>query len=103
MLGAGLACAHAVEQTKSTEVGGAAMVKSTIVLIIGGLTGSGIVALTDSLEESQPTGIARQESAAPAGVTTPQPSSPDETNQLEYIQARFAAQRPFGALCAVSR
>lgn len=79
------------------------MVKSTIVLIIGGLTGSGIVALTDSLEESKPAGIARQELATPADVTTPQSNSPDETNQLEYVQARFAAQRPFGALCAVSR
>jgi hypothetical protein len=79
------------------------VIKATVVLVVGGLTGSGLVALTSSLEESQPTAIARQEIAAPTDAITPQPNSPDETNQLEYIQARFAAQRPFGALCAVSR
>lgn len=79
------------------------MIKSTVVLIVGGLTGSGIVALTGSLDESQPTAMARQEMAVATGAITPQPDSPDETNQLGSIQARFAVQRPFGALCAVSR
>jgi hypothetical protein len=79
------------------------VIKATVVLIVGGLTGSGIVALTSSLDESQPTAIARQEMAAPTGVITLQSYSPDETNQLGYIQARFAVQRPFAALCAVSR
>jgi hypothetical protein len=77
--------------------------KATVVLAVGGLTGSGIVALKSSLDESQPTAIARQEIAAPTDVITPQSHSSDETNQLGYIQARFAAQRPFGALCSVSR
>ena len=75
------------------------MVKATVVLFVGGLTGSGIVALTDSLYESQPTAIERQEPAAPTDVSY----SSDETNQPGYIQARFAVQRPFAALCAVSR
>lgn len=79
------------------------MIKSTVVLIVGGLAGSGIVALTGSPDESQPTVIAQEEIAVPTGGITPLPNSPDETNQLEYIQARFAAQRPFAALCAVSR
>lgn len=79
------------------------MIKSTVVLIVGGLMGSGIVALTGSLDESQPTAMARQEIAVPGGVITPPPDSPDETNQLGSIPARFAVQRPFGALCAVSR
>jgi anthranilate/para-aminobenzoate synthase component II len=72
--------------------------KATVVLVVGGLTGSSLVALKSSLDESQPTAIARQEIAI-----TPGSNSPDETNQLEYIQARFAAQRPFAALCSVSR
>jgi hypothetical protein len=72
--------------------------KATVVLVVGGLTGSSLVALKSSLDESQPTAIARQEIAI-----TPASNSPDETNQLEYIQARFAAQRPFAALCSVSR
>jgi hypothetical protein len=72
--------------------------KATVVLVVGGLTGSSLVALKSSLDESQPTAIARQEIAI-----EPESNSPDETNQLEYIQARFAAQRPFAALCSVSR
>lgn len=79
------------------------MIKATVVLIVGGLTGSGIVALRDSFEESQPTTIARQEITVPTGVITPPSRSSDETHQLGYIQARFAVQRPFGSLCAVSR
>jgi hypothetical protein len=77
--------------------------KATVVLVVGGLTGSGLVALTSSLDESQSTAIARQEIAAPTDPITPQSDSSDETNQLGYIQARFAAQRPFAALCSVSR
>ena len=77
--------------------------KATVVLVVGGLTGSGLVALKSSLDESQPTVIARQEIVAPTGVIMPQSYSTDETNQLGYIQVRFAAQRPFAALCTVSR
>jgi hypothetical protein len=79
------------------------MIKSTVVLIVGGLAGSGIVALTDSSDESQRTMITQEPTAVPTGEITPTPHSPDETNQPGYIQARFAAQRPFAALCAVSR
>jgi hypothetical protein len=77
--------------------------KATVVLVVGGLTGSGLVALKSSLDESQPTASARQEIAEPTGPITPQSNSPDETNQLGYIQARFAAQRPFGSICSVPR
>ena len=73
--------------------------KATVVLVVGGLTGAGRVARTSSLDETQPTAIARQEIAAPTDASY----FSDETNQLGYIQARFAAQRPFGALCSVSR
>ena len=79
------------------------MIKSTVVLIVGGLAGSGIVALTGSSDEPRPTVIAQEETAVPTGGIAPQANSPDETNQLEYIQARFAVQRPFAAICAVSR
>jgi hypothetical protein len=79
------------------------MIKSTVVLLVGGLAGSGIVALTDSSDEPQRTAIAPAETAVPTGGITPASNSPDPTNQLEYIQARFAVQRPFAALCAVSR
>jgi hypothetical protein len=78
------------------------VIKATVVLVVGGLTGSGLVALKSSWDESQPTAIERQEVAAPTDVITPQSYS-DETNQLGYTQARFAAQRPFAAICAVSR
>lgn len=73
--------------------------KATVVLVVGGLTGSGLVALTSSLDESQPTASARQEIAEPTGA----PYFSDETNQPGYIQARFAAQRPFGSICSVPR
>lgn len=79
------------------------MVKATVVLVVGGLMGSGIAALTGSFNEAQPNVIARQEPAVPSGAITTQSNSPEETNQLGYIQARFAVQRPFAALCAVSR
>ena len=79
------------------------VIKATVVLVVGGLTGSGIVALTSSPDESQPTAIARQEIAAPEAGTTPQSDSPDEANQLAYVQARFAVQRPFAALHPVMR
>lgn len=78
------------------------VLKAAVVFIAGGLTGSGIVALTGSLEEPQPTAFARQEIFAPNGVTTPL-HSPDEANQVGYIQARFAVQRPFAALCPILR
>jgi hypothetical protein len=78
------------------------VIKATVVLVVGGLTGSGLVALK-ALDGSQPTAIARQEIAAPTDAITPQSDSSDETNQLGYIQARFAAQRPFAAICSVPR
>ena len=60
--------------------------KAAVVFIAGGLMGSGIVALTRS--DDGP--------AASAGFH-------HETNRHGYVQASFAAQRPFAALGPVTR
>jgi hypothetical protein len=73
------------------------VIKAAVVFIAGGLMGSGIVALTRSGDAPQAAG-----SAAPTGATV----SADfhhETNRQGYVQARFAAQRPFAALGPVTR
>jgi len=62
------------------------VLKAAVVFIAGGLMGSGIVALTRS-------------GNAPQSATTAVPAEfHHETNRQGYVQARFAAQRPFAAL-----
>jgi hypothetical protein len=71
--------------------------KTTVVLIASGLTGSGIVAFTSSGEPPEPMASAT-EADAPSSVP------PDKSlQQQRYVQARFAAQRPFGCLFATNR
>lgn len=78
------------------------VIKATVVLVVGGLTGSGIVALTSSPDEPEPAAIARQEIVASGVGTTPQSYAP-EANQVAYVQARFAVERPFAGLHPVMR
>jgi hypothetical protein len=85
------------------------VLKAAVVFIAGGLAGSGIVALTGSSLEPQPTAFARektfayQEIVAPDSALTVPLQSSSQTDQTGYIQARFAVQRPFAALCPVTR
>lgn len=72
--------------------------KAAFVFIAGGLMGSGIVALTRSGDGPQSGGT-----AAPAGATAVSADFHHETNRQGYVQARFAAQRPFAALGPVTR
>ncbi len=82
--------------------------KTAIVFIAGGLTGSGIVTLTN------PPGIKRAnvvtEVVAPiadAQVTIDSATAwvdfPQTVDQHAYVHARFAVQRPFAALHPVQR
>lgn len=77
------------------------VLKATVVLIAIGLSGSGIVALTRSAEEPQLAASAPKV-AAPYGATTAS-VLPNEAFQRGYVQARFAAQRPFAGFSAASR
>lgn len=80
------------------------VLKAAVVFIAGGLTGSGIVALSRSAEQVQPA-VSRAEASA---ITSPVPAAtavPDTSfdalqpqDQPAYVQARFAVQRPFAAL-----
>lgn len=78
--------------------------KAAVVFIAGGLTGSGIVALTRSSDEV-PAGASRSEVTtviAPVQAATDVPNTSVDLlpaqDQPAYIQARFAVQRPFAAL-----
>jgi hypothetical protein len=71
--------------------------KAAFVFVAGGLMGSGIVALTRPADAPKVSEI-----AVPASATVPAEVH-RETNQQGYVQARFAAQRPFAALCPVTR
>lgn len=73
------------------------VMKAAIVFIGGGLMGSGIVALTRPGDAPQ-----SGEIAALAGAVVPAEFH-HETNRQGYVQARFAAQRPFAALCPITR
>ncbi|GFE79754.1 hypothetical protein GCM10011487_17540 [Steroidobacter agaridevorans] len=61
--------------------------KAAVVFIAGGLMGSGIVALTRPDD----------------GAETLSAEFHKETNRQGYVQASFAAQRPFAALGPVTR
>ncbi|MFC4314646.1 hypothetical protein ACFPN2_36605 [Steroidobacter flavus] len=73
------------------------VLKAAFVFVAGGLMGSGIVALTRSDDAAK-----SAESAVPAGALIAAELH-HETNQPGYVQARFAAQRPFAALGPVTR
>lgn len=83
------------------------VLKAAVVFIAGGLTGSGIVALTGSLGDGP--AASESEIAAPvsaADTTTNFPGTWIDVPQARdqhYIHARFAAQRPFAALHPVRR
>jgi hypothetical protein len=79
------------------------VLKVAVVFIAGGLTGSGIVALTRSGAESQ--AAAETVRAAPLSDATASTAAPatwvevsQPADQHGYVQARFAVQRPFAAL-----
>ena len=85
------------------------VLKAAVVFIAGGLTGSGRVGLTRSMDETRP---ATSESEIATAIGTVQASTdvpntwvdlPQAENQHAYIQARFAVQRPFAALRPVQR
>lgn len=71
--------------------------KAAFVFVAGGLMGSGIVALTRTGDVSR-----SAEPAALASAAVPAEFH-HETNRQGYVQARFAAQRPFAALGPMSR
>lgn len=72
--------------------------KAAVVFIAGGLMGSGIVALTRS--DDRPTS---GETAALASAAVVPAEFHNETNRHGYVQASFAAQRPFAVLGPVTR
>jgi hypothetical protein len=72
--------------------------KAAFVFVAGGLMGSGIVALTRPGDAPQSAQLAALDSAAAAPA-----EFHHETNRQGYVQARFAAQRPFAALGPVTR
>jgi hypothetical protein len=95
-----------VEESTSSEVQGVAamVIKAAVVFIAGGLMGSGLVALT-RLTEAVPPAARTSEATAvisPFKAATHVPDWSVELLQAQkqpaYIQARFAAQRPFAAL-----
>ena len=65
--------------------------KATVILIGGGLIGSGIVAVTHPGDAAAPRATA-------ASIDTS-----NESFQREYVHARVVAQRPFGVLTRASR
>ena len=80
------------------------VLKAAVVFIAGGLTGSGIVALSRSTEQVQPAASRSEVTAivSPVQAATDVPNTSVELlptqDQPAYIQARFAVQRPFAAL-----
>jgi hypothetical protein len=73
------------------------IIKAAFVFVAGGLMGSGIVALTRTGDAPPSAQLAALDSAAlPAEFH-------HETDRQGYVQARFAAQRPFAALGPVTR
>lgn len=103
-MGAGTAW-HNKNQSRMEVQGVAAMVlKAAVVFIAGGLTGSGIVALTNAIDRSQPPTATATIAAPAAGeIHAPWVDSSLPADQTSYIHAHFAAQRPFAALYSPRR
>lgn len=75
--------------------------KAAFVFVAGGLMGSGIVALTRTGDAPQ---AVNQSAQLAALNSAPVPAEfHHETNRQGYVQARFAAQRPFAALGPMPR
>ena len=74
------------------------VLKAAVVFLAGGLMGSGIVALTRS-DDRPDSG----ETAALASAAVSSAEFHNETNRQGYVQASFAAQRPFAVLGPVTR
>ena len=72
--------------------------KAAVVFVAGGLMGSGIVALTRSGD-----GPKADETAVFASAVVTSAGFHNETNRPGYVQASFAAQRPFAALYPQTR
>ena len=75
--------------------------KATVVLVAGGLTGSGIVAFTRSGPALEPVAFTR-EAPSSDGLTASVALANDSFEQ-GYVHARFCAQRPFAMFSRVSR
>lgn len=78
------------------------VLKAAVVFIAGGLTGSGLVALSRSTGQDQPAAstaeVTTMISSVQAATDPPDMSINPTQDQPTYIQARFAVQRPFAAL-----
>lgn len=74
------------------------ILKAAVVFIAGGLMGSGIVALTRPGDRPK---SGETKVLASAAVTSAE--FHNEINRQSYVQASFAAQRPFAALGPVTR
>jgi hypothetical protein len=79
------------------------VLKAAVVFIAGGLTGSGIVALTRSTDEmaaapSKPEIAVISPVQAATGVPNTSIELLQAQDQSTHVQARFAVQRPFAAL-----
>jgi hypothetical protein len=78
--------------------------KAAVVFIAGGLTGSGIVALTRPTDAVQPAASMSEVTTLVSPVQAATDASPASfallpaQDQSTFIQARFAVQRPFAAL-----
>jgi hypothetical protein len=75
--------------------------KTTVVLIAGGLTGSGLVVFTRS--GAPPEQLASATEAAASSDATLATTSDELSRQQGHIHARFAAQRPFACFSRVAR
>jgi hypothetical protein len=76
------------------------LLKATVVVFGIGLTGSGIVALTQSAGEAVLVASA-PEVAAPSGASTAAVDLPNEAFQRAYLQARYTTQHSFSGLHTV--
>jgi len=85
------------------------LLKAAVVFIAGGLTGSGIVALTRTNDAAQPAVSASEvtSNGSQVQMATDRSHASVELlqaqDQAENIQARFAVQRPFAALLPPKR
>ena len=70
------------------------LLKATIVVFGIGLTGSGIVAVTQSAGKAALVASA-PEVAAPSGSSTASVDLPNDAFQRAYLQARYATQHSF--------
>jgi hypothetical protein len=76
------------------------VLKAAVVFIAGGLTGSGIVALTRPADAVQSAASRSEISTVAVAADVPNTSVEllQTQDQPAYIQARFTVQRPFAAL-----